>query len=239
MQTINLRYLFGVFGLPVILLGFCSLIPVRSSGQLFSENIDQSKYYFGIVLAYNNSHYKLDPSSYFLQQDSVLTAVPLNSGGFDLGIRGTYRLTDHVDIRFAPIALIFSERNINYGIADGTTVEKQVESVLLSFPLHLVLNSDRIGNFRVYAFGGLKYDYDLNSNAAARKAEDMIKLAKHDWGYETGIGFHIYFQAFVLSPEIKISNGFRNILVRNPGLIYSDVIQTLKSRMVMVSLNIE
>ena len=43
-----------------------------------------------------------------------------------------------------------------------------------------ILNSvsDRIDNFRVYMFGGAKFEYDLASNSTARKAEDLVKLEK-------------------------------------------------------------
>ncbi|MEI9807519.1 MAG: hypothetical protein WDO16_06315 [Bacteroidota bacterium] len=50
-----------------------------------------------------------------------------------------------------------------------------IESVIVSFPFQLKLQSDRIGNFRVYMLGGVKGDIDLASNARAKKAEDLVR----------------------------------------------------------------
>jgi hypothetical protein len=91
----------------------------------------------------------------------------------------------------------------------------------------------------VYMFGGGKIEYDLASNSTARKAEDLVKLKKFDYGVEAGVGFNIYFPVFILSPEIKISNGLGNIHSRDANLKYSSSIDKLNSRMVVFSLIFE
>ena len=88
-------------------------------------------------------------------------------------------------------------------------------------------------------FGGVKFEYDLASNSTARRAEDLVKLAKVDYGVEAGIGFNFYFPVFILSPELKISNGLSNIHSRDPNLKYSNVIDKLNSRMIVFSLIFE
>jgi hypothetical protein len=114
-----------------------------------------------------------------------------------------------------------------------------VESVITTFPVQLKFRSDRIGNFRVYMLAGGKVDFDLASNAKARKADDMIKLGKLDYGVEAGMGFNFYFPSFILSPEIKISNGLGNLHTRNEGLNYSRVLDQIKSRMIVFSIHLE
>ena len=116
---------------------------------------------------------------------------------------------------------------------------KKVESILLGFPVHLKFRSDRIDNFRVYIFGGAKLEYDLASNSSARKADDLVKLKKMDYGVEAGIGFNFYFPVFILSPEIKISNGIINTHSRDVNLKFSNTIDQLRSRMVLFSLIFE
>jgi hypothetical protein len=116
---------------------------------------------------------------------------------------------------------------------------KKVESILLGLPVHIKFRSDRINNFRVYMFGGAKFEYDLASNSTARKAEDLVKLKKYDFGVEAGVGFNFYFPVFILSPEIKISNGISNIHSRDVNLKYSSAIDQLNSRMVVFSLIFE
>ena len=118
-------------------------------------------------------------------------------------------------------------------------MSKKLESILIGLPVHIKFRSDRIGNFRVYMFAGGKVEYDLASNARAKRAEALVKLKKVDYGVEAGIGFNFYFPVFILSPEIKLSNGLSNIHSRDPKLNLSSTIDRLSSRMVVFSLIFE
>jgi hypothetical protein len=87
--------------------------------------------------------------------------------------------------------------------------------------------------------GGVKADFDLASNARARKAEELVKLQKLDKGIEAGVGFNFYFPSFIFSPEIKISNGSGNIHSRDASLKYSSVLDKIQSRMIIFSIHLE
>ena len=208
-------------------------------------NHDDKPYYFGIVLGYNTSHYSISHSPYFLQQDSVQTVESPNSGRIHLGIVANLQLSKRWDIRFYPLNLIFSQKKFDYTLKypdpeDGQMTKSQkVESIVMSWPLQVRLKSDRIGNFRVYTLAGVKFDYDLASNAGATNADNLLKVKKSDFGYEVGIGFQFFYQYFILSPEIKVSNGLGNVLVKDPTLKYANVIDNLNSRMIMFSLHFE
>ncbi|HUR10776.1 MAG TPA: outer membrane beta-barrel protein [Flavitalea sp.] len=207
---------------------------------------DDKKYYLGIGLIFNNSRFQLSHHPLFLQSDSITAVNPENSGGFGLAGMHTYRLSPRFEVRAVFPQLMFSYKNLTYHVKypDGRKDEqpimtKKVESILLGLPLHLKFRSDRIENFRFYMFGGVKFEYDLASNARARRAEDLVKLKKIDMGMEAGIGFNIYFPVFILSPEIKISNGLLNSHSRDQNLKYSSVIDQLHSRMIVFSLIFE
>ena len=60
-----------------------------------------------------------------------------------------------------------------------------------------------------------------------------------DLSIEAGLGFQFFFPVFILSPELKISEGIKNIHSRDPNLQYSNVIDKLKSRMIIFSLIFE
>ena len=203
---------------------------------------DSKPYYFGITLGANMSRFQTELHSKFLQNDSVYIAEPVNSNGFALGLLATARISDRFQVRFNP-QLLFTERSIFYKLkypeGGQTDITKTVESVIVTFPLQVKLQSDRIGNFRVYMMTGVKGDIDLASNARAKKADDLVKIKKHDYGIELGMGFNFFFQSFILSPEIKISNGLNNIHSRDEKLIYSNVFDKIQSRMVMFSIHIE
>ncbi len=227
-----LRYalIFIVFG----------ILPARAQTQMNMLDHDAKPYYFGITLAANQSYFKLEHSPAFLADDSIMIAEPLKTMGFNLGLLANARLSEHFDLRFNP-QLIFASKNLYYRdtYPKPEDTEKKIESILLSFPLQIKFKSDRIGNMRVYTIAGLKYDYDLASNARLRRAEDLVKIRKSDYGYEAGAGFEFYFESFIFAPEFKISNGFGNVHVKDPNLRYSNVVEKLQSRMIVFSIHLE
>jgi uncharacterized membrane protein len=205
---------------------------------------DTKPYYLGIGFMYTQSHLQVSAHPKFLQSDSVLYVNPLNTGGFGVSGMFTFRLDTHLEFRFAFPEFIFSSNSIAYHIkyppaGEQTLATKQIESLLLGFPLQVKFLSDRINNFRVYMLGGINYRYDLASNSAARKAENLVKLAPSDLSVEAGIGFQFFFPVFILTPELKVSEGIKNIHSRDPSLQYSNVIDKIKSRMIVFSIIFE
>jgi len=205
---------------------------------------DSKKYYLGIGFLYDNSHLQVTAHPTFLQSDSVLYVNPMNSGGFGVSGMFTFRLANHFEFRFAFPEFIFSSNSISYHIqhppeGEQVMATKQIQSLLLGFPAQVKFLSDRIGNFRVYMLGGINYRYDLASNSSARKAENLVKLTPSDLSVEAGLGFQFYFPVFILSPELKISEGIKNIHSRDPSLQYSNVIDKLKSRQIIFSIIFE
>ena len=207
---------------------------------------DEKRYYLGIALIYNNSRFQLEQHPKFLGSDTILSINPLNTGGFGLAGIHTFRLSNRFEVRAIFPQLLFSYKNLTYNLKypnwsmeEDSTMTKRVESILLGFPIHFKFRSDRIGNFRVYMFAGGKFEYDLASNSTARRAEDLVKLKKFDLGVELGIGFNFYFPVFILSPEIKFSNGVTNIHSRDENLKFSNTIDRLSSRMIVFSLIFE
>lgn len=212
--------------------------------ELNQPDHDDKPYYFGITIGVNLARFQTSMHSRFLQYDSVLVAEPVNSGGFTLGLSATGRISNRFQMRFNP-QLMFIERGIFYRLkypdimTGDSAVNKKVESVIVSLPFQLKFQSDRIGNFRVYTLAGFKFDIDMASNARARKAEELVKITKYDFGPEFGIGFNFFFDSFIFSPEIKISNGIRNIHSRDPNLKYSNVFDKINSRMIIFSIHLE
>ena len=95
-------------------------------------------------------------------------------------------------------------------------ITKQVESTYLEFPLDLKFKSTRIDNYRIYILAGWKYAIDMVSQAKVlAKDKEIVKLKKHDYGYEIGVGFDFYLTYFKFSPEIKMYNGLTNLLVQD------------------------
>lgn len=214
-----------------------------SKYEQYQPDHDAKPYYFGLSVGVNLARFQMEMHPRFLQDDSVYVAEPNNSGGLALGLSVTTRLSDRFQLRFNP-QLMFIERNIFYklkypDIDNQTAVTKKVESIIMTFPIQLKFQSDRIGNFRVYTFAGFKADIDMASNARAKKAEDLVKIQKYDYGPEFGIGFNFFFDSFIFSPEVKISNGLRNLHARDKNLIYSSVFDRIQSRMIVFTIHLE
>lgn len=234
---------------PVLLLGVALLYSVRTRAQEIELNLpnhDDKKYFLGIALMFNSSRFHIEQSPRFLQYDSVLSINPLNTGGFGLAGIHTYRLSNRFEVRAIFPQLLFSYKNLAYhlkypnkSLDEDTFMTKPVESIMLGLPVHIKFRSDRINNFRVYMFAGGKIEYDLASNSSSRKAENLVKLKSYDMGVEAGIGFNFYFPVFILSPEIKFSNGLINTHSKDANLKFSNTIDKLKSRMVVFSLIFE
>jgi hypothetical protein len=229
--------------LPLVLLLLCCS-QAWAQKDIYRPSHDDMIYYFGLTLGYNTSTLQLSKSPKFLQSDSILSAEPGSSGGIAMGLLATARLSNHFQVRVNPQLIIGGSKYIAFRLGSTKTGESSIQnqslpSTLVSLPLQLKFNSDRIGNFRTYLVGGLKFDVDLSSTSSARNVEDLIKLKRYDVGYEIGLGFNFYLPFVTLSPEIKISNGLTNIHQPDPALKYSNNLEKILSRMVVFSLHFE
>ncbi len=230
-----------------------SLLPCVSFAQLRSElyqpDHDNKLYHFGINLGFNKSHFSFTHHPQFLNaalNDSIAVIESVNSTGINLAWLVNLNLSPHFDIRAYPLNLTFSEKAFEYTLTkvDGPGGElpltlKKVQSITLSFPFLIKFSSDRIGNMKVYTIAGAKFDYDLAANAGKKNADELIKLKAFDYSVEGGVGFHIYFPYFVMTPELKVSWGLANLHSRNPNLKFSSNIDKINSRMISLSVTVE
>lgn len=210
------------------------------------EDHDDKKIRFGINLGANRSHFSFTHHPIFLQQDSIMVIESINSTGVNLAWLVNIRMSEHFDIRTFPVNLTFTEKNFQYNLptpdspeGESFVTQKKIQSISLSLPIQLKFTSDRIDNFKVYMMAGVKDEYDLASNAGARKAENLIKLKRLDYGVEAGLGFHFYFPMFVLTPEVKMGWGIGNLHSRDKNLKFSNTIDKINSRIISFSLTVE
>ena len=228
-----------------LILPFAGFSQLRMGGLNLPDH-DSKPLHFGINLGVNKSHFSFTHHPQFLSQDSVMVIESINSTGINLAWLVNVNLGTHFDFRTYPLNLTFSEKAFEYAltypdvpVGETPLTIKKVQSITLTLPLQIKFSSDRIDNFKVYTIGGVKFDYDMASNAGKTNAEDLIKLNKFDFSVEGGIGFHLYFPFFVLSPELKVSWGLTNLHSRNSSLKFSNNIDKINSRMIQFSLTVE
>ncbi len=210
---------------------------------------DNKLYHFGINLGLNKSHFSFSHHPRFLDSfsvDQISVIESINSTGINLAWLVNLNFNEHWDLRTYPLNLTFTEKAFEYSLKrfdpflnEGPITIKKVQSITLSLPVLLKFSSDRIGNMKVFTTFGGRFDYDLASNANKKNAEELIKLKATDLSIEGGIGFHIYFPYFVLSPELRVNWGLNNLHQRNPNLRFSSNVDQIYSRMISFSLTVE
>lgn len=224
----------------------CSLGLMAQLPELNLLDHDEKPFHFGINIGINRAHYNFTRHPRFLEYDSINVIESINSTGLNLAWLVNMRLGEHFDVRTYPLNLVFTEKAFQYRVkypnkvlGEDSTMIKKLQGITLALPLQIKFTSDRINNLKVYMFAGGKIEYDLAATKGERKAEDLIKLNKIDYGIEGGIGFHIYFPFFVLSPELKASWGFSNVHARDADYKFSNVLDRINSRSITLSFTIE
>ena len=236
----------------------------RSSAQirkvLNKPNYNEAPYHFGFILGINQMFFALKPadSLSFIKwepdqypdifADSVVlySVSPSPTPGFTIGILGNLRLGKYFDMRFIP-SLSFGERKLNYqveifneGQGQMVTTTKSITSTLINFPLDFRYRSTRLNNFGIYLLAGVQYSIDL---ASQRKAEESttditVKLNKQDFYVNAGIGFEFYTTYFKFGTEIRMGYGL-NQLLKNENNIYTNSIESLRSKVFLLSFTFE
>lgn len=165
------------FLLPLLLL-LLAIAPARAQRHILNmAEHDNKPYYFGLTFGLNFSQYRLRYEPSFAATDTFKIIQPYWSPGFNLGLMGNLRLNQLIDLRFVP-SLSFAEKRLRFSTPrDETKVEdRSLESIYLHLPLQLKFKSDRVKNFRFYALGGGKFDYDLAANARSRRRDEFLKV---------------------------------------------------------------
>lgn len=210
---------------------------------------DRQRMHFGFTLGMNNTNFRVRNVDNIQQYDSVFVIDPKGQMGFNLGIITDMRIGQHFNLRFIP-DLSFVDRKLQYTLSTIDTAniqvvrteEQKIESVFLEFPLSLKFKSVRIndGNWRVYVLGGGKFMMDLASQSKIRTGDNevVVKLDRIDYAWEVGVGFDIYMQYFKFSPELKVSFGLNNLLVKDET-VYTRTINKLNSTAFLLSFHFE
>lgn len=211
-----------------------------SKAQFNIHELGKKQIYFGVALGVNFSDFKIIRKPFSPDLDTITSIRPRVGPGFNLGIIANWQFHRYFDLRFIP-QLIFSDKKIEYRQKkiSPAVVTKSISNIYINFPLLIRFKSEPIKDFRLYVIAGMRYDLDLASNQKARKANDIIKLNRHDLSAEYGIGVMIYFPYFIMSPEFKMSHGVLNIHSPTDGLIYSRPLDKLFSRTFTFTLNLE
>ncbi len=241
MHNFNFRHKHTIYRYALVVIGiFC----LQSSWA--QHNVEENdykfrrrKFHFGIIMGVNITDFKIRYSDDFVRNDSINGIDSKSKIGFDLGILASLHINKNLEFRICP-GVSFQERNLTYSYVQNLSpVQKKIESIFWQTPFNLKLKSDPIKDFKLYCFAGGRYGFDLAANSKARRAENLVKLSRHDFAVDYGVGVELHFPLFILSPEFKVSNSVLNVHARDSNLIFSRTIQNLYPRTFMFSLIFE
>jgi hypothetical protein len=245
-------------------LSFLILILLLNFNKVFSQSknlgqFDDKFFHFGFALSNNNSGFNLEMSSSHIldYNDSLQSVLVSNKPGFSLGVVTSINVNSNFKIRFVLPTLSFLERDIEFTYLNPITgVEssyiKPMNSTYLDFPILFKFRTDRINNFAVYGITGFRYGIDMTSNIDVNNGldlnEQVVKLAKSDFGTEIGGGIDIFLTYFKLGIELKLATGMKNLLYLTPERSrelnetptnFDSAIKSLKSRVWTLSFTFE
>ena len=146
----------------------------------------------------------------------------------------------YFDFRLLP-GFSFTERNIRYKdlTAPNEFNNIKIESVFTEVPFHVRFKSEPYNDMRIYVLGGIKYSFDIASKARRREQDRILKISPTDFSVEAGFGMQFFFPYFILSPELKFTQGINNILIFNEKIIQSNVLENVLSRTITLSFHFE
>ena len=233
--TLPCRILLGLFVL------FSLNVWGQRGSQLNQPNYDNKPYHFGFYLGINYTDFQIRHAENINDVDNYISAITDVVPGYHVGIISELKLAKYLAMRLNPtfsttvrrVTFDAYSRNINR----RDRFQRDVESSFIEIPLEFKLKSHRVGNYRVYLLGGLRYNIDLASNEKVFDQE-LLKIKINDFAYEFGIGFDIFFEYFKMSPQIKGSWGFADVLVRDDG-VYPQGIDRLLTRGILFAITFE
>lgn len=225
----------------LILLG--GILHAQEYGKHRSYNFlnKQNKpYYFGLTLAFHSSNYSVFRSKKFNEQEQILSVQSVTGPGYNVNVISNLKIGRYFDFRLLP-GFSFTERSIRY--QDVTLQEnldiKKIESVFAEVPFHVRFKSEPYRDMRLFVLGGVKYSFDIASKARRRNDDNILKISPTDFALEVGFGMQFFFPYFILSPELKFSQGINNILIFNDKIIQSNILENVLSRTITLSFHFE
>ncbi|MFD1550980.1 outer membrane beta-barrel protein [Putridiphycobacter roseus] len=216
---------------------FCALLIGASNvygqpGKNYPQ-FDRKNFHFGFALGGNSADYRYTFQPGMYNGDSIVSININKQAGFTLGIISSWDVHEMFHIRFIP-SLSFQEREFNYGLLRNKEVNFEtyrLESTFLDFPLMMKLRSKRINNFAAYGLAGIQYSVDLASqrDVVTVPGEAVMKMKKHDLSTQFGGGFDFFMAYYKFAIEIKISNGFQDLLIQE-NTLFSAPLNSLRSK---------
>ena len=228
--------------LPIVLLLFCVL---HTHAQIFSgedvinnPNFDQQRLSWGYFLGFNTYDFDFDYNEFVASPATGKDFSVDRSIGFNVGLIGNLRLSDHLDLRLEP-GVSFNTINFQYTKADANTF-REINSTYVHLPLLLKFSTTRLNNFKPFVVGGVSTSINLSSNENHPEDNSQVgvfRMTTNTYYYEVGFGIDLYLYYFKFTPSIRGVFAINDELVRegDPSGFFTDNVDKMSSRAVFIN----
>ena len=217
-----------------------------ASAQLFSkekirnlENDDKKLLSYGYFIGFNSYDFNFDYNS-----DKADIAVQKNTG-FNVGLIGNLRISEHLDLRLEP-GLYITTRNLEYDESYFNGIEftpsdlvREVQSTYIHLPLLLKVSTKRLNNFKPFIVGGLSTALNLSSNEKNPddNSNGQFRTKSNMYFYEVGFGIDFYLNFFKFTPSIRGVFALNDEVVQDPdpNSPWTGNISSMKTRGVFIN----
>lgn len=204
-------------------------------------NFDKQPVHWGYYLGFNEYDFKFNYQEIPEGQGDVLVKT---SVGFNVGLVGNLRLSDHFDLRLEP-GLYYTKRVFDYsnqGLV-GDDALRETNSSYVHIPLLLKASAVRWGNVKPYIVGGFSTAINLGSKSKSvdDNSTGTFRMKSTAQFYELGIGIDFYLPTFKFSPSIRGVFGLTDEMVKDndPNSAWTGNINYIKTRGVFINFTFE
>ena len=245
----------------ISLIIFCTILALASAWaqERTVENrpyTDLRPFHFGVLVGTHVQDLELQnvgPQT-IVNEDGTQREVLISAdqdrfdAGFNVGVLGELRLTQHLQLRMAP-AMYFGSRHITFHNfkeqdVNGNALEcyQTLKTAYLSTAVDLIFAAPRFNNHRPYVMMGINPMLNLSS-----KSNDYLRLKKYDTFVELGAGCDFYLPFFKLRPELKFMFSLMNTLddkhasrLENKSMLpYTLSVKEARSKMIVLTFYFE
>jgi len=188
------------------------------------HKFDNRVFHFGFMLGLSSTSYSLYQNLNLYPTYGIKSLSVEPQPGAQLGVLTTMKLgTPMIRLRFIA-SIAFQERvvkqtriNMQDSILGMSFHEYRVAATTIDLPLMLQFRTLRLNNFTAYWLIGMQYSYDLQSQEDAVQSFDdpFLKMRKHDYAGQAGIGVEFFAPYFKCGIEIKYSHSFVNGFIQD------------------------
>lgn len=229
----------------LFLFAFCLLCVLPLHAQFFSgdpvintPNFDQQRWSWGYFLGFNtydlNFNYNEKDMDHRFYGDDISVDRTI---GFNVGLIGNLRLSDHLDLRLEP-GVSFNQINLQFFKADSDSF-REINQTYVHIPLLLKFSTTRINNFKPFVVGGLSTSLNLSSNQNNPDDNEngQFRMTTNSYYYEIGFGIDFYLFYFKFTPSIRGVFAINDQLIQddNPDSIFTRKIDKMSTNAVFIN----